>query len=82
MKTDLYTKFVLTIIAISLCTIAVKNLNVIPTVHAQLTPEGAVMSQAAQQAIRRCWNGATIRNINSGELGLARTAVLSTSPNC
>jgi len=70
MKTDLYTKFVLTMIAVSRCIIAVKNLNVTPTVHAQVTPldaAGAGMSVAIQNAIWLCWDRATISSESPGE---------------
>ena len=60
MKTDLYIKFVLTIIAISLCIIAVKNLNVVPTVNAQSQSE-------MQAAISYCWDLATIRKQSEGQ---------------
>ena len=54
MKTDLYIKFVLTIIAISLFIISVKNLNVVSTVNAQSQSE-------IRAAISFCSDLATIR---------------------
>ncbi len=54
MKTDLYCKFVLTVIAISLSIIAARGLNAVPTAYAQSQSE-------MQAAISYCWDLATIR---------------------
>ena len=49
MKADLYTKSVLTVIAVALCAIAFQNVRVIPEAQAQ--------SQAdMERAISRCWD--------------------------
>jgi len=54
MKIDLYTKGILTIIAISLGIIAARDLNVAPTAYAQSRSD-------MQAAISYCWDLATIQ---------------------
>jgi len=54
MKSDLYTKSVLTIIAISLSLIAFNQFKLIPEAHAQSLAD-------MQTAISFCWDQATIR---------------------
>ena len=44
MKTDLYTKTILTIIAVALVILAFQNTNVVPKVHAQEIPVRAISS--------------------------------------
>ena len=53
MKVDLYTKFILTIIAASLVLIAGSQIKLVPEAHAQ---SGSDM----RDAISGCWDGATL----------------------
>ena len=60
MKTDLYTKSILTIIAVALCFIAANQFNLIPEAHAQSRSD-------MQSAISYCWDSAKIRKQSETE---------------
>ena len=60
MKTDLYTKVILTIIAFALTIIAVNQINLVPEAQAQSRSE-------MEAAISYCWDRAKIRKVNESE---------------
>ena len=54
MKTDTYTKVVLTAIAVFLCAIVVKDFVPVPKVYAEMS----------RSDISYCWDGATIQKVS------------------
>ena len=60
MKVDVYTRSVLTVIAVTLCAIAFQNFNPISEAHAQ------VSTFDMARVITYCWNTAMLQSIAAG----------------